>query len=61
METYDPFAKSSLWYIAWRQHIKDMRRMPEMHGAYSRAAVIAQCQYVCWRAIESMKFERGIK
>jgi hypothetical protein len=59
MELYDPFAKSSLWYIAWRHHVREMKSFPEQYGAYSRAAVIAQAQYVIWRAIESVKFEKS--
>jgi hypothetical protein len=52
---YDPSAKSSLWYLAWRHNIHEMKRYPDRYSGYSRAAVIANAQYVLNAALEAVK------
>lgn len=52
MIPFNPASPMALWYLAWRQHIRDAKAHPEQLWGYCRAAAIAQTQYLCYMAQE---------
>lgn len=58
MTSFDPFAPSSVWYLAWRQHIRCAKANPSQMIGYCRAALIAQSEFVQYQALELNKQEK---
>ena len=51
MIPYNPNAPGSLWFLAWRQAIRNAKANPKEMWGYCQAAVLAQGQFVCYMAI----------
>ena len=55
MIPFNPLAPSIIWYQAWRDHIRSAKQFPAQARGYCRAAMIAQCEYLCYITLEIIK------
>lgn len=52
MIPYNPNSPMALWYLAWRNFIRNAKQRPQDALGYTNAAVMAQAQYVMYLALE---------
>ncbi len=55
MIPYNPNSPMALWYMSWKDNVKNARRYPEKSWGFCQAAALCQCQYLCYLAQEMAK------
>lgn len=52
MIPYNPNSPMALWYLAWRNFIRNAKQRPQDALGLTNAAAMAHCQYLCYMAQE---------
>lgn len=58
MIPFNPMSPTTLWWMAYRQHIRDAWRYPERAPGYRKAAQVAYVQFLCCEALEQVEWNR---